>query len=208
MGAIDIGPGATNRATWIAIVGNTIIDSQNAANDTGTLTSFEIWYYSGTVTTCNVAPFTNTASENFTPTSHAHIGAVTTGSKQTFSGLSMAVTSGDLLGYYSGGTSINMETDTSNHIHQKAGDQTDAGSQTFTAVANRMVSIYAAGATISGWANIAKTLAVASADMAKILGVAVADVAKLDGVVVISLLKKLFRRRKCEEYIIANSMSK
>ena len=46
MAAIDVGSAAIGRLTYWSAYAATLIDIANAANDTGKLTSFELWYYS------------------------------------------------------------------------------------------------------------------------------------------------------------------
>ena len=88
MGAIDVGVEAfdgTNHRTQTA-VGKT-----NPANDSGTISYVETWLdQAGTV---EVASF-SASGDNMTTRDSENLGAVASGSKQTFSGLDMTIVSG------------------------------------------------------------------------------------------------------------------
>ena len=176
---IDIGPGATDRSSHFGD-GYTLIDLSNAANDTGSLDTFEFWfYYSAQVVKAGTFFGSGTSQ---TPRDYESIGSVLHGSKQSFTGLNCDVTSGDLLGVYSNG---DLEFDSSGYVgvYYKLEDQLGAGAQTYTLSAGPAISIYGTGAT-AGWSNIAKVAGVTATDLAKIDGVLVADIAKINGVAV------------------------
>lgn len=100
--AIDIGAPAIDRASSFSV--KTIVSKVNAANATGTTTSVEIWANTN-LENCEVAMAEEVAGNTFTTRSNVAIGAVTAGSKQTFSGLSLAVVTGDFIAmnYTAGG---------------------------------------------------------------------------------------------------------
>lgn len=144
MAIIDIGPPATDRASALA-ANFTDISLDNPANDSGTLTKFEFWFYSN-AGGVKAGTFYGTPP-NFTPRDYETIGDVTSGSKQTFSGLDCDVTSGDYIGgYRSSGT---IENDASGYagIYWKSGDQFGAGQQSYTLEAGDAQSLYGEGET-------------------------------------------------------------
>ena len=111
MAAIDVGPEAIDRASS-STAGYTDIQLTNPANLTGSITSVEIWA-STNLTGCKVGIFYLVSGTTYKCRSAATIGNVTAGSKQTFSGLSLAVVTGDFIGIY--WVSGYMEADTSGY---------------------------------------------------------------------------------------------
>lgn len=93
--AIDVGPGATNRATSLAGP-RTAIDVTNPANETGTITNFEIWS-AGNMSSCYVYTCFNVGGNNFTVRDYEAVGAVTAGAKRTFT-VDLDVEVGDNIG--------------------------------------------------------------------------------------------------------------
>lgn len=176
---IDIGSAATDRNITMSAT-YTTIDLANPANDTGTIDTFEIWADSNLDGTNKVGTFHGSGTD-YTNRDGETIGTVTAGSKQTFTGLTIDVTTGDFAGiYFSAGTLERLNEGGSN-IYWISGDQFGTGQQTYTIANGDSISLYGTGETPSGWATIAKVCGVAAADIAKINGVAVADIAKLLG---------------------------
>jgi hypothetical protein len=148
MAVIDIGPGAvTQSSTWN--VTRTVIDLNNPANDTGNLTSAEFYFSSGDGLNVKVGTFYG-AGTDYTYRASATIGTVISGSKQTFTGLSFAVTSNDYLGIYASEGKIKIITTTGAAVYYMTGDHMTAeGAQTYTLYgATVKISIYATGATV------------------------------------------------------------
>ena len=86
----------------------------------------------------------------YTSRDYEVIGSVASGSKQTFSGLSIDVTSGDYLGmFYATGR---MEQDTSGFagLYYKTGDYFGGGEQTYTLQSGDAISLYGTGETVGG----------------------------------------------------------
>ena len=171
---IDIGNAATNRGAARG-AGYTHIDSGNPANDTGILDTFEVWFHnkgSGV----KIGTFSGSGS-TYTNRDYESIGAVTAGSKQSFTGLSCDVTSGDFIGIYFGPGYVDVEF-SGGTSYYKDGDQFGAGAQSYSSFA-RIFSIYGSGETVAeGWTG--KVMGVTNP--AKIMGVAVADIKKVMGV--------------------------
>lgn len=149
--AIDMGSPAINRGSTFP-TNYTIIEKANPANEAGTITSVEIWANTN-LSDVEVATFYYTGVFSRYTTRDTHfIGAVTSGSKQTFSGLSIDVQTGDYIGifYYPG----IMEIDTSGgtEMMYKAGDHIPCTDADFTSASGYLVSLYATGETITvGW---------------------------------------------------------
>lgn len=107
--ALDVGPDATDRAS--AQAGNlTAVPLRNPSNGFGTIDTVEIWVTSSSPNS-QVGTFYRTgAGRNWTCRDSVALGTIATGSKQTFSSLSIAVHPGDLIGWFS--TSGGIERDT------------------------------------------------------------------------------------------------
>lgn len=175
MALIDIGAAAIDRGSY-SYTNYTIVGKENPANDTGTIIIVEIWAASN-LSNCEVATFENLFGNYLSTRDTETIGSVTSGSKQTFSGLDMDVQTGDYLGvYFSSGE---IEEDTSGDGFWRAsGDSIPCTGEEFASLINRTISLYgtseAAGwsGKVSGVTNPAKVMGVAKANIAKVKGVA------------------------------------
>jgi len=146
MAAIDIGAAATDRAASGAIGNETFIFAENPANDNGAITSVE-FYCTGALVDCEVATFENVSGDNFTTRDSETIGAVASGSKQTFSGLDMDVETGDYIGVYASDGDFELDL-SGDGFRYKDGDQIPCTNATFSSlVANRTYSLYGEGGT-------------------------------------------------------------
>lgn len=148
MALIDIGPGASDRNTTQAS-GYTWIDKENPANDTGWITEVKLW-----LNTTGAGVKVGTlfgAGTDLTSHDSATIGDVTAGSEQTFSGLNIAVSSGEFIGWYS--TSGNIECESTGGtalLHSTAaGDHFDGVEFACTGPYTQNISIYGTGATVA-----------------------------------------------------------
>ncbi len=143
--AILIGPGAINRVT-VATTAYTLIGLDNPANATGKITSFELWFNTN-ATGVKVGTFYGSGTD-YTSRDVETVGNVTSGSKQTFSGLDCDVETGDFAGVYPATGEI--EWDNTLELagaRHKIGDQFGAGQQTYTVAAAMAPSIYGTGET-------------------------------------------------------------
>ena len=179
MTAIDVGSAAINRATT-STANYTIVLLDNPANETGKITSVEIWAASN-ITGCKVATFSGSGT-TYTSRDFETIGAVTSGSKQTFTGLDIDVVAGDFIGSYIATGGIERDTGGGGGWYYRINDRIDGSPYAYTLAATLHASLYGIG--ISGWSNIASVNGSASGDIAKVKGIAVADVAKVNGVAV------------------------
>ncbi len=100
---IDVGSEATDRASFFGVAAWTLIDTTNPANLTGTITSIEVWA-KGNMDNLQVGTFYLVSGTTYKCRASQSVGAVTAGSKQTFT-VSLSVVAGDFIGcYYTGGT--------------------------------------------------------------------------------------------------------
>lgn len=180
MAAITIGTTPVNRGTSFGVV--TLIELSNPAGDSGTINTVEIWA-SSNLSNCEVATFFNVSGNNYSTRDSAALGAVTAGSKQTFSGLSITCQTGDYIGIYYTAGSIERDTSGGSGVMWAAGDQIPCTNKAFSASASNIISLYASGTT-GGWTNIAKVGGVTATDLAKLDGIAVGSIAKVCGVAV------------------------
>ncbi len=146
--AIDIGAVAIDRNDSFNLT-FTYINKTNPANDTGTIDTVEMWLDSTSNDGANVevATFIDEGSNVLSTRDSEAIGAVTKGSKQTFSGLDMDVTTGDYIGAY--GTDGRLEALFSGGAGAWNSDQDriPASSVTFSFVADFIFSLYGTGET-------------------------------------------------------------
>lgn len=179
MTAIDVGAAATNRAASYAY-GSTRVLRTNPANDTGTITAIEIWAASN-ISNCEVATFYVVSGNNLSTRDSETIGAVTAGSKQTFSGLSMDVTAGDYIGNYFSAGGLEGDSSGGGGKWADTGDQIPCTNNAFTLDADDELSLYGIGTTP---AAISKINGVAYSAISKIDGVTKESVLKIDGVTI------------------------
>lgn len=147
---IDIGSAATNRGNTFAGE-RTVIVKNNPANESGKITSVEIWGYDD-MTETEVVTFAQGDASVFTARDSQVIGTVTGGSKQTFS-VDLDVVAGDFIGVWfrnNAGTgwtgNISMSTSGAG-LWYLDGDQTSCVDTTFSFAANRDISLYGTGTT-------------------------------------------------------------
>jgi len=146
LATITVGPGATDRDSFASAPG-TVIAKGNPANASGALTKIELWAYSN-ITNLKAGTFSDDGSDKYTPRDYETIGTVTSGSKQTFTGLDCDVATGDVIGAYWPANALERCTSGGAGSMYKVGDQFGAGQQTYSAYgAGVDISIYGEGST-------------------------------------------------------------
>lgn len=147
MAEITIGAPAIDRAS--AGAGTyTWVEQSNPANDSGTITSVEVWMFTE-ASAAEVATFSEGASNVLSTRDYEALGVVASGSKQTFSGLDMDVQTGDYLGFYAGGVGNIDRTDSGETglWYYASADKIPCTDETFSSAAGYMISLYGTGAT-------------------------------------------------------------
>lgn len=143
-GSIDIGPDAINRGSS-GYGYETDINLDNPANATGTITTFEVWA-AGNITGFRAGTFYYVSANVYKCRDSEAIGNVTAGTKQTFTGKSCDVITGDYVGsYYANGE---IECDTSGYagVYFKTDEYIDPGDQaTYTLYVGDAISLYGTG---------------------------------------------------------------
>lgn len=192
---INIGhnPAGTAGSTGGSAYTRVILDG--TADGTGTLDALNFYFGVGDALTVYDGVFYNTGTDKYKCRNATdNLGTIVFGSLQTVTGKSLAVTVGDVLGSYNGGTG-NFYRDTSGGagVEYIAGNKCVLDNETtYTLQAGyHGTSIHATGAT-AGWANIKNirmgTGSILATDIAKIRmgtgSIAVADIAKFGGVAV------------------------
>lgn len=147
MATIDIGAGATDREGGAALAGTTTIDFNNPANDTGVLTSVEV-YFLQNASGVKIGTFYG-SSTSYTNRDYVFIGNVSAGSKYT-QACTISVSAGDFIGVYSSAGQLEATTSGGSGLKWCAGDQFGTGAQTYAnTIASNILSLYGAGATVS-----------------------------------------------------------
>lgn len=98
----------------------TVLDCNNPANGTGILTSMS-FYFTSNGSSIKCGTFYTGGGNIYTCRDYETIGNVTGGGKQTFSGLSCNVTTGDILGI-TGNGAIGLSTSVGSGYNYKNGD--------------------------------------------------------------------------------------
>jgi hypothetical protein len=144
--AIDVGSAVINRGTHAA-QGYTWVNYNNAANDTGSLDTFELWLANDGINVKVGTFYESPSAPNFTSRDSEFIGAVAKGSKQTFSGKDCEVTAGDWVGIFGDSGAVERDTSGGGGIYDCWDDQFGTGSQTYTLRSGDIISLYATGET-------------------------------------------------------------
>lgn len=145
--AIDIGEAAINRNNSLSS-GRTRVARGNPANANGTITSIEIWAYSS-MTGCIVGTFYTTNGNTPKCRDSEVLGAVTSGSKQTFSGLTIDTVAGDYIGTYYTSGRIESATFDGGGMWSASGEHIDPGDEyNYSLWATYVMSLYGIGVEV------------------------------------------------------------
>ena len=143
--AIDIGSPAIDRSTN-RVGGYTYVNQTNPANETGTITSIEIWATLVSMVDCEVATFYVVSGNNLSTRDTEYIGAVAAGSKQTFE-VNLDVQEGDYIGYYESTGRIEADGTGYAGMWYKGGDQIPCTDTLFNVYSGDTCSLYGIGTT-------------------------------------------------------------
>jgi len=153
MADIDIGAVAIDRVGH-STNGETDILKDNPANASGTINSIEVWA-AANIADLRIGIFYLVSGTDYKCRSSVDLGAVTAGSKQTFTvdknsnPISLSVETGDYIGYYHTGTGY-LEVDGTGGagVWVKTGEYIDPGDQaTYTYYSGYIISVYGTGTT-------------------------------------------------------------
>lgn len=144
--SIDVGSGATDRTSNSNAL--TQISKGNPANEDGSIDTFEIWA-STSLSDCVAGIFYVVSSNNLSTRDYESIGSVISGSKQTFTGLSISVNTGDYIGTSFSSGVLEMDGTTGDGRWYSASEYIPCTNQAFTA-STRGISLYGTGTESGG----------------------------------------------------------
>jgi len=145
---IDVGPGATDRASSTA-AGYTYIDKNNPANASDKVDTFEVWAATSMTGTNKVGVFYVVSGDSYKWRAGATIGTVTSGAKRTFTGLSISVTTGDFAAIYFSVGTIEEATSGGTAVYYKNGDVFYDSPELFLLLGTGyVISIYGTGGAV------------------------------------------------------------
>lgn len=152
--AIDIGEAAIDRAGG-ASYNTTWINKGNPANDTGTIDSIEI-YALNNLSGCKIGIFYTTNGNTLKCRSVVTLGAITAGSKQTFTtdsesnAISLTVVTGDYIGiYFASGDIESAYVGGDNLWYQTADHCVVDDSVAYSVHTGHLISLYGGGYTVA-----------------------------------------------------------
>ena len=154
--SIDVGAAAINRASVISYKNIVIFGVENPANADGTLDTVEVWVNSNAAQT-TFGTLYLVSGTTYSSRDHEYVGAITAGSKQTISGLSIDVATGDKLGINEAATGNNcyIERDLTGGGIFSASTSFPVSSVSFTLVLDRTISLYGTGTESGGgWTGL------------------------------------------------------
>lgn len=177
--AIDIGPGASNRASSV-VDSFTRIDLGNPSNSTGYLDTVQVYssiFMNGII----VGTFYGSGT-SWTCRDHAHVANIASDGLRTYTGLNIAVELGDCLGIYFSSGSMDSASSGGAGYLSVAGDQSASGVQTYTLTdSDGILSIAGSGVeTVPAGVKTMNSLAIASVKTMNSL--AIASVKTLKGI--------------------------
>lgn len=154
---IDVGSGAADYDVYRS--GNTTyIDLTNPANDSGTLDTVEMWFRT-TGSGVKIGTFSGSGT-SWNDRDYETIGTVTSGSKQTFTGVDIDVVTDDILGCYFTTGLIELASSGGTGLGSINVDTFGAGATTYTFENNLRIAIYATGETVSAGARLLSLIGV------------------------------------------------
>ena len=145
--AIDIGSTPVTGNAWNSPYSS--VSKANPANASGVLTTIEIYVF-GSVTNRKVGTFQDNGSNSLTNRDYETLASINSGSKQTFTGKNMDVSTGDYLGIYDAGNLFYNLTGSDYYWYKETSNYVDLGTHTFTydSVYHLQQSLYATGITV------------------------------------------------------------
>ena len=145
--SINVGNEAIDRTSGQGVDGRTTINKGNPANASGTITSVELWAQID-LNNVKFATFFVVSGNNLsTRDTYTHSGIISSGSKQTISGLSIDVEEGDYIGIQASHGSLESDHSDLTGLWYANAEFIPCTNETFTYVANWGVSLCGIGIT-------------------------------------------------------------
>ncbi len=141
---IDIGSPAISRSSHLGF--RTVINKNNPAQVSGTITSVEIYSFD-TIEDCKVAIFYTGGGNVFSTRNYVEIGTVPYGTKQTFA-VNLNVQVGDYIGMYysySGAAGVMLDPTGGVGLWWKSSDYIPCAGEEFSFYEDRIISLYGIG---------------------------------------------------------------
>jgi hypothetical protein len=145
---IDVGGGATDRASNSGTGNTTCVDRNNPANADGTLDTLEFWFWIQNGANVKAGTFSGSGT-SWDDRDYETIGSITAGAKRTFTSLDIDVVTDDCLGFYCTAGFCEASTSGGSGYGTKSGDQFGSGTQTYTFIfTDDILSLYGTGETV------------------------------------------------------------
>jgi len=142
--SIDIGSPAINGNDYL-VSNETHIDSNNPANENGSLDTIEVWSLYG-MTGFRAGTFYLVSGTTYKCRDSETIGNVTGYSKQTFTGLTINAVANDRMGSYQGTGFLECDTEAANDLFWASGEHIDPDDEaTYNNTGTYAMSIYGTG---------------------------------------------------------------
>ena len=142
MAVIDIGPGASDLNSY-QLAGLTSVSMDNPANETGRITSIEIWVNEN-LEGCKIGTFYVVSGNNLSARDYETIGNLAAGYNKF--AVDINVESGDYIGVYHTGGRIEKQTTAGTGYWYVGDDQMSCSNKTFSTNTNQ-ISLYGTGTT-------------------------------------------------------------
>lgn len=144
--AIDRATGGSGATTWV--------DKTAPSDGTGHITQIELWVFSSTGATVQVAIFSASGNDLTTRSVVTLTGSLATGYHSFTTDIDgnpiyMEIETGDYIGYYNNSGGLDVTTTSGGARWYKSGDNIPCSATTFTAETNRIMSLYGTGVTPS-----------------------------------------------------------
>jgi len=144
-GVSDIGSTAIDRASYLDVGTYTMIDLANPAFEDGTITSIEVWGLASDMTGFRVGTFYWVTGTTYKCRDSEIIGAVTSGSKQTFA-VSLDIKAGDFIGCHATTGNIERDNTGGSGCLLYVGESIDALDEaSYILYSNMAISLYGTG---------------------------------------------------------------
>ena len=142
--AIDVGGACEDRASYTSLLGITLIDLNNAANVSGTLTNICLWINTTGGADWHVGVFHLVSGITYKCRSAANLGALSVGENNKV--VSLTIQTGDFIGVYSAsGEYIESDNSGAGHRH-KSGNQCVVDSEeSYDIITGKTLSLYGTG---------------------------------------------------------------
>jgi hypothetical protein len=147
--SITIGNVAIDRGNWTSIAGYTHIDRNVAANESGSLDTFQVYFHAWNASGVKIGTFSGAFwSDPNILHDYVTIGAVTCNQVSTFTGLNCAVSAGEYLGIYATDGMLECNTLYGYYTKRSPNDEFANNVKQFNVADSNKFSLYGVGGSI------------------------------------------------------------